>query len=396
MKRNDLRLWHKAPVRKPGRGLHIVTWLALALGPAGLHAQGFDSGSNGSYGPINVSSGTVTLNVPPDGIFHCTTITITGGTLRFNRNPLNTPVYLLAQGDISIGPGQIDVSGGAGTPVLGGAGGPGGFDGGMPGNGPSPPGDGQGPGAGRAGDGTTGESGAGGGAYGARPALLTANDGLTYGSALLLPMLGGSGGGGTATSGGGGGGGAILLASNTRVVLNLARVIRANGGGTVPNPGSGGAIRIVAPVISGGGSVDVLTNNHSGAGRVRFDLIDRSSFDIQVEPASAGSIGAHLVVFPPAVPRLDLIEVAGQAIAEGAADPVQVLLPFGSSPDRTVRVQARGFTGIVPIDLVLTPESGGRIVYPAQIDMSSGNPAQVTVNVQFPINTVTRVTAWTR
>ncbi|NKB25430.1 MAG: hypothetical protein GKR87_13845 [Kiritimatiellae bacterium] len=103
----------------------------------------FNSGSDGSDGALNV---TVTTNVdlPPDGIFHYTTITISNGaTLKFNRNALNTPVYLLAQGDITI-LGDINVSGKNSTVAGIGEGGPGGFDGGAPGFGPLLPGAGQG------------------------------------------------------------------------------------------------------------------------------------------------------------------------------------------------------------------------------------------------------------
>ena len=44
----------------------------------------------------------------------------TNGTLRFNRNPNNAPVYRLATGDVTIS-GTIDVSGGDATlsPPLG-------------------------------------------------------------------------------------------------------------------------------------------------------------------------------------------------------------------------------------------------------------------------------------
>src|SRR5689334_1061782 len=81
-------------------------------------AQGFHSGSDGSYrsaisadGSIHVTSGAVTADMPPDGIFKCTTITVdAGATLNFHRNALNTPVYLLATGPIVV-QGRIDVSG---------------------------------------------------------------------------------------------------------------------------------------------------------------------------------------------------------------------------------------------------------------------------------------------
>lgn len=63
---------------------------ALFLGwlPGAALAQ-FDSGSNGSYGTLNITENT-TLDLPPDGVFHCTTINVNSGrTLRFNRNPLD-------------------------------------------------------------------------------------------------------------------------------------------------------------------------------------------------------------------------------------------------------------------------------------------------------------------
>jgi hypothetical protein len=76
-----------------------------------LHGQNslFDAGSTGAMGPLKVNENTV-LNVPPDGVFHFTTINFESGILTFNRNTLNTPVYLLAQGEIVIN-GWIVVSG---------------------------------------------------------------------------------------------------------------------------------------------------------------------------------------------------------------------------------------------------------------------------------------------
>jgi hypothetical protein len=249
-------------------------------------AQGFSSGSDGSYGPMNITSNT-TLNLPPDGKFHCTTINVASNvTLRFTRNPLNTPVYLLATGNVAIAATSIiDVSGRAGSanPPVGGEGGPGGYDGGLPGFGASvPPGAGYGPGAGKGGNNGTSAAGAGSGAYGGvGSGSLSTNKGTVYGGPLLVPMAGGSGGGGSdgsPGSGGGGGGGAILIASSTRI--DLAGVIRARGaiqnGGSF-NGGSGGAIRLVAPIVAGAGTVDVSDYNggpfYSGGGRIRIDSI---------------------------------------------------------------------------------------------------------------------------
>ena len=53
-----------------------------------------------------------------------------------------------------------------------------------------------------------------------------------------------------------------------------------------------------------------------------------------------------MLAFLDAHPRLDLLEVAGQLIAEGTQAPVAILLPAGSPTIQNVRVQATNFTGI--------------------------------------------------
>jgi hypothetical protein len=379
------------------RALTLAGLLGWASGAAG---QAFTSGSNGSYGALDVQANQ-TLNLPADGIFHCTTIQVAAGaTLRFNRNPLNTPVYLLATGDVTIN-GIIDVSGtvGSQSPPVGGQGGPGGFDGGAPGAGGLPPGAGRGPGAGKGGQDNYTVNGAGGGAYGTASTYGRAADGATYGSPLLIPLVGGSGGGGGIGSPGypgGGGGGAILIASDTRIAIAGNGSIRAEGKQMGYSGGSGGAVRLVAPAVSGTGSLRVPGGSSGGAGRVRIDSFDRTSLALQVEPSSALSLGSLMMVFPSPLPRLDITEAAGTVIAEGTAGPVQVLLPFGSSPDRTVTVQARDFGASVPIRVVLTPENGTPVSYDATIDNAAGNPATAIVNVTFPVNTVVQVNAWTR
>ncbi|MFN0067733.1 MAG: hypothetical protein ACKVYV_08875, partial [Limisphaerales bacterium] len=226
------------------------------------HGQAFDSGSTGAYGPINVSAADVTLDVPASGIFHATTVNVSGGrTLRFKANALNTPVTILATGDVTLS-GVISVNGDPGTQNAPGKGGPGGFDGGVPGSVGTPPGDGQGPGAGRAGENSQNQDGAGTAAYATRPvAGQSTRHGNAYGSALLIPLAGGSGGGGTVGTpgfGGGGGGGALLIASSTRIQVNVGARITADGGyNTSPavHCGSGGAIRLIAPVVAGNGTL---------------------------------------------------------------------------------------------------------------------------------------------
>src|SRR5438046_3066286 len=172
-----------------------------------------------------------------------TIIVDVGATLRFRRNPLNTPVYLLAQGNVLIN-GTIDLSATAPDGGAPGQGGPGGFDGGFGGYALAPAGDGKGP---------------GGGVISSSAAFAQATDSVTgvnirpdtntYGNALLSPLVGGSGGAG-ANVGGGGGGGAILIAANALVTVNGPVLCNGSGGGYYAGGGSGGAIRIVAPTVN--------------------------------------------------------------------------------------------------------------------------------------------------
>ncbi len=383
----------------------VLLALGLVVETAMLQAQNFDSGSTGAYGPMNITTNSM-LDLPPDGIFHCTTINIaSNATLTFKRNALNTPVYLLATSNVTIR-GTINVDGrdiSTTLPPVGAEGGPGGFDGGMPGVLGFPPGAGFGPGAGRGGPDTFDTNGVGMGAYGRLPSVLKTNNGAIYGSPLLVPLVGGSGGGGTPSSGGSGGGGAILVAANTRIDLATVGVgISARGGAaftaTYGGHGSGGAIRLVAPVVAGNATLNVsggFQNQQAGHGRIRVDAIDRKGLNLSFTPSTAASVGSFMVGIAPAnAPQLDIVEAAGTNIAPGSG-PVQVLLPFGSTTNRTITVQARNFGGDVPIRVVLTPENGIPVAYDATIN-NAVSPAQTAVNVVMPVNQIVHVHAWTR
>ena len=387
--------------------------MVLLLGSMALShgfAQGFTSGSDESYGALTITNNT-TLDLPANGIYNCTTINIAqGATLTFRRNPLNTPVYLLASGNVVIN-GNIDVSGYNSSDSIpdGGTGGPGGFDGGKPGFGAVPPGNGYGPGGGKPGNEDRNNAGhAGAGSYGNQPgSYLTANDGPVYGSPLLIPLIGGSGAGGTIGQpgrGGGGGGGAILIASTTRIDIGSAGKVVARGGGAREasynyqvNNGSGGGIRLVAPDIAGTGTLDVRGGHHdwAGHGRIRVDSIRRTALQFNFSPASVTSVGSTMLVFPTPLPRLDIVEAAGQVIAEGSG-PVYVQLPYNSPTNQTVKVQAKNFDGVVPIRVMLTPDNGAQSFYDVSIDNRAANPATTTVNVNMPVNVQVTVHAWTR
>ena len=355
---------------------------------------------------MNITTNT-TLDLPANGIFNCTTITIaSNATLRFNRNTLNTPVYLLATNNVTIN-GTIDVSGSPGTATAGGAGGPGGFDGGAPVKGVLPASDGHGPGGGRGGTATDSWYDAnfpGFGSYGSAAYYpYGRGNGAAYGSSLLIPLVGGSGGGGTTGCGGSGGGGAIMVASSTSIAIGGVITAAAGSYGAGNSGyGSGGAIRLVAPVISGYGSLSVngtVLNSWygyiSGAGRVRIDCMDRRFLNVSY-PVAVASIGANMVAFPPNSPRLDITRVATNTIPVGTSSPVFFMLPQGSDTNQTVMVQARNFGTNVAIRVVLTPDSGSSSSYDTNIDNSTINPASVTVPVVVPVNVQVQVNAWTR
>jgi hypothetical protein len=379
--------------RRPRFGKIIFAlWLTFFLGLCAktpLPGQAFDSGSNGSYGALNVTTNTI-LDMPADGIFHCTTISVASGTtLRFKGNPLNTPVYLLATGDINI-QGTIDVSGSAGIINQRGVGGPGGFDGGIGSTTTQPHGEGQGPGGGKAGQ---------HGVFG----LPAGSNSNVYGNSLLLPLLGGSGGGGYTLyapygAGGGGGGGAILISSSTKVKVNGSVLARGGNGGNNQGysggDGSGGAIRIVAPSVEGSGSL-FANSNQGGDGRVRIDCPDLGRYAALYIYGRLAR-GRNMVVFPPGNPRLDIVSAAGIALPEGTNATVSISLPAGSSTNQLVRVQARNFTNDVPIRVKVIPDFGPSSTFDGVILQSSGNPPYADVNVTIVPDMVCYIHAWTR
>jgi hypothetical protein len=191
---------------------------ALLLAPTFTYA--FDSGSTGVDGAFSPAVNTV-LQVPPSGVFNFTTVSIpTGVTVTFKKNATNTPVVMLASGNVTI-QGALSVTGGSATHSgashdgnlgddgLPGIGGPGGYDGGIGGKPGQRGSAGLGPGGGTPGQHTyiscfAGYEGGGGGGFASAGAPSysirygcggSGTAGTTYGSSLLLPLIGGSGGG---------------------------------------------------------------------------------------------------------------------------------------------------------------------------------------------------------
>src|SRR5205814_568667 len=81
------------------------------------------------------------------------------------------------------------------------------------------------------------------------------------------------------------------------------------------NDGSGGAIRLVAPILAGTGILNV-NGNWGGDGRIRLDALDRRTANFNYTAGAATvSSGALMIVFPTPLPRLDIVEAAGTSIA---------------------------------------------------------------------------------
>ena len=391
--------------------LKTVLILTASLALAGTaQAQApiiiFDSGSTGALGDLVVTNDT-TIVLPVDGILNYKSVTIkNNAAVGFIKNANNTPIYILSQGDVSIG-GQIYISGGDGNSFGPGLGGPGGFDGGRRGVNTVPPGDGQGPGGGAAGDqdASNGKNSAGGGAYLTTVSNGTTNNGVTYGNAALIPLVGGSGGGGTPGNGGSGGGGAILIASNTRIDFannDGNHFIDATGGvwstGGAYNGGSGGAVKMVAPVIAGEQRIRVYNRNGTGgAGRVRLDASSFQGSFGSVNPDYSLSYGNMMATgLEGTLPKLELVSVAGKPLPTNSVATGFVLLPNGSSQTQLVVVRARNFGTIVPVRVVVSPDNGTTQYFDSTVDNTGAASSEKTVTVTIPANTPTKVFAWTR
>lgn len=303
-----------------------LTFLLAAPG----WAQMFSSGSTGADGALdlatmNCETGTYAtppgrpggcwVQLPESGILNYTTINIPQSKLLgFKKNLRNTPVVLLAQGDVVVG-GTIYVD----ADVYGPDGrfdptqpGPGGFPGGA-----VPSGTGLGPGGGTVAD----------------------RKGRWVGPLSLVPLIGGSGGAGSSTdSPGGGGGGAIVIASSGEIRIGIvgrvsARASAGYGGTGWPNggEGSGGAIRMVANRIIQAGYIttsDFLSVSKPGIVRLEVPA-DAISYTGSSTPAPILST-INPAIVGAATPELLIVSVGGFSVPNNAGnrkDAADLVLP---------------------------------------------------------------------
>lgn len=406
--------------------------LAVAMITIPSLVSAFDSGSTGADGAFSPTVNTQ-LQLPPDGIFNFTNVTIPSGvTVTFAKNAANTPVTILASGDVTID-GTIDVSGSdsadigtAGGGNIGddgvpGIGGPGGFDGGAGGVGNNVRGsNGLGPGGGDGGEFATfvgrlcGGAGGGFATSGTNVTGTRGNNclnssifgGEAYGANTLLPLIGGSGGGGApggtsfSGSGGGGGGGSILIAVSG--IASIEGFIIADGGdsgdaggsgtGGTGGGGSAGSIRLVAteltgdgnllarPGVAGAGAVFPGGGSSGGDGRIRLEA-ETITFNSTTTPAF--SFAAPQDIFVPGLPGLRITRVAGfdaPAVPTGSAD---IILPAGTANPITVEFASNGVPLGNTVQLTVTPTNA-----PSTSTLSnalSGDIANATASASIEI-----------
>lgn len=393
--------------------------ITFAFCGSSVQAQ-FTSGSNGVDGAFNPAS-NVTITLPPNGVFNYTTVNIPPGVqVRYTRNALNTPVTLLAQGNVTIS-GQIILSGTEGNGRLGGPPGPGGFRGGNGGSYlDSPygtPGDGPGGGSGGSSIPLSGIGGGGGGGYfqsgsngGSVNGGTGGQGGLRYGTRTLLPLIGGSGGGGSGVNansqnvelGGGGGGGAIVIASSTSITFAPgaqffqegvdARGAGHNSGDNSSGGGSGGAIRLVANTISGSPCLNVAGGSGFGVGGngasgiVRVEGFNLSGLNPQCSTSSI-TLGQPNPVTLANTPTLRIASVGGLAPPANPVGlinaPPDIVVPTSVPNPVSVVVNGTNLPSGTVIQVKLTPETGDPTSVSGTLTGSTAS-STATVNLTLP------------
>ena len=395
-----------------------IVWMSAA---ARAQLNNFSSGSTGADGAFAPTT-SQTIQVPESGVFNYTTINIpTGVTITYTRNSKNSPVTILATGDVTI-VGTISVTGGTGLSNGGGGrGGPGGLDGGAAGFGfdtfVGATGDGPGGGGGGSSSNGINLGGGGGGGYALAGSVGGAQNtnsvggpgGSKYGSSTILPLIGGSGGGGGgAVSGnrggaGGGGGGAVLIASST--TINSTGAINAIGGpganvgagGAAGGGGSGGAIRVIANTITGAGTLNVTGGSPGGQstfpgggsgapGFVRVEAFNYSSFTPNVLTNSATFALPNPVTVPNA-PTLRIASVAGVAAPAtplgSLAGVPDIVVPSATANPVAVAIEAANIPVGTVVQVSLIPINGARTS--AQTGPLSGTQAASTASASLSL-----------
>ena len=325
-------------------------------------------------------------------VFHYTSVTIAAGaTLSFTNHPANPPVVWLVEGAVQVN-GTLTIAGATNGTNGERPGGPGGFQGGRYGYLPALSGAGFGPGGGSAGISNNDNAGRGGG-YATAGA---SGGGTTYGNPAVIPLLGGSGGGGryNIAEGGASGGGAILIGAQTSVTVNGG--IDARGGSSYyAGAGSGGAIRLITPVISGTGVLTAVggyaTSGYSGgAGRIRIEANTQNFGSLNITPpASVIDPGVAPQFWQDSTtPTVRVVSLNGVAVPTdphgSLAYPSQDAYLSGAG-DVTAILEATNVPTNSTIQVFITKQGGLRTLLPTgSVTFTGGNTTLSTWQAVFP------------
>jgi hypothetical protein len=386
----------------------IAALIFVVTGAVPGLAQTFDSGSTGADGALNPTADTQ-LQVPAGGVFNFTTVDIPSGvTVTFVPDAANSPVTLLASGNVTIS-GTISINGGngagGGAGGLGGTGGPGGYRGGSGTDDATVTGGyGLGPGGGTGSIGPSGSAAfAGGGSFGTQ----ANNGGPVYGNTVLLPLVGGSGGGGGAQTsgrhggGGGGGAGAILIGSSGDILIDATGKILAQGGnggsasgvfgGGGGGGGSGGAIRMIATSItisgelnaSGGtAGIGVQEGYNGGLGRVRLEAFTLSAGGT-ITPSPSTGLPSVLTLLN--IPTLRITAIGGTSIdspPQGALGGLDVQLPQQGGPT-DIQLTGSNIASGTQVTITAVPQKGAPVTATGTLTGSAASTT-ATVSIQLP------------
>lgn len=305
----------------------------FVLASTAVQAQTFSSGSTGADGPASCYNTAVTWQVPPSGVFNFTTVTITGCNVFFTPNQRNTPVIILAEGNVTLSTSSLYLYASGQTP------GPGGYFGGA--------------------SGQTG-FGPGGGAPG--------QNGQWVGPLSLVPLIGGSGGGGPASGAGlgGGGGGAIVIASSSSIeCTGTSNGIVATGETTVATGagrGAGGAIRLVANSVSGNCQLRATGGVSTNPGLIRIEapVGGLNYTGTSTPPAVLSTINPTIIPISTTA-ALTVASIGGFPVPSDAGTrpgTVDVVLPRSLTDPISVAVQGRNIPVGTAVNLNLSGSTG--------------------------------------
>lgn len=407
---------------QPHAIVHGLFFVLLGISAPAMAA--FTSGSSGIDGDLTPTA-SIVKQIPDNGVFNFGVVNIpTGVTVTFTKNAANTPVTILATGDVTIG-GTISVNGSNGSYIVGGVGGPGGFSGGGGGTLKLIGRRGEGPGGGNGGSPRTDNyycgGGGGGGSYstsggtGGNSYASGGAGGSTYGNDRLLPLIGGSGGGGGGgtdsyvAGGGGGGGGAIVIASSG--VITVSGSITADGGKGDPggnasgygggggggSGGSGGAIRVIANSIAGNGSITAKggtggsnCNNGGNGGKGRITL-EATSVSMSSDPPFYLGIVSEVV--PANIPSLTISSIGGVnslTTPKGAYNAPDIILPYNTQNPVSIVLTGINIPVNTPVTVKSTPSVGVSntaavvtLTHPADESNPNISMATASLNISF-------------